>query len=99
MSSHDRNAYGGHRNMQFRNFFCNAPAAQQVSLVGDFNRWNPRSNPMVRGADGIWTIRLEFRHGHHRFAFEVDGQLVLDPTAMGITKDDQGRRVSLMAVS
>jgi 1,4-alpha-glucan branching enzyme len=99
MSSTNQSGYSAHRNVQNRNFFCHAPNAQHVSLVGDFNRWNARANPMVRGPDGTWTLRLEFRHGHHRYAFEVDGQLVLDLTAMGITRDDQGRRVSLMAVS
>lgn len=34
-----------------------APHAQQVSLVGDFNGWNPDSNPMtVLEASGIWEI-------------------------------------------
>jgi 1,4-alpha-glucan branching enzyme len=99
MSSLDRDAYSAHRNTQVRNFFCNAPTAHHVSLVGDFNEWNSKANPMARGADGVWTLRLPFRHGHHRYAFDVDGQLVPDPAAMGITRDDQGRRVSLMAVS
>jgi 1,4-alpha-glucan branching enzyme len=99
MSSINRNVYSAHRNLQTRNFVCNAPQAQHVSLVGDFNQWSPRANPMTRGADGAWTLRLEFRHGHHRYAFSVDGQLVLDPTAMGVARDDQGQRVSLMAVS
>jgi 1,4-alpha-glucan branching enzyme len=99
MSSINQDIYSAHRNVQYRNFFCNAPTAHHVSLVGDFNNWNPKPNPMVRGADGTWTLRLQFRHGHHRYAFDVDGQLVLDLTAMGITRDDQGRRVSLMAVS
>ncbi len=34
-----------------------APHAQQVSLVGDFNGWNPDSNPMTVLEDsGIWEI-------------------------------------------
>jgi 1,4-alpha-glucan branching enzyme len=99
MSSIHRGAHGAYHNVQNRNFFCTAPNAHHVSLVGDFNKWNAKANPMVRGPDGIWTLRVEFRHGHHLYAFEVDGQLVLDPTAMGIARDDEGRRVSLMAVS
>ena len=54
---------------------------------------------MKKGSDGIWTARVDLRHGHHRYAFEVDGHFVLDPTAMGITRDDKGARVSLIAVS
>ena len=34
-----------------------APHAAQVSLVGDFNGWNPDANPMSVLADsGIWEI-------------------------------------------
>ena len=54
---------------------------------------------MTKGVDGAWTIRVELKHGHHRYAYHVDGELVLDPQAMGITRDDQGQRVSLIAVS
>ncbi|HOY56692.1 MAG TPA: hypothetical protein PK640_00970 [Verrucomicrobiota bacterium] len=44
-------------------------------------------------------IMVELRHGHHRYAFWVDGQLTLDPRAQGITRNDQGERVSLVPVS
>jgi len=91
--------YSAHRNVRALNFVCNAPQAEKVSLVGDFNTWNPEVNVMQKGPDGAWTIRVELRHGHHRYAFLADGQLMLDPTAMGITRDDHGQRVSLMAVS
>ena len=34
-----------------------APNAQAVSVVGDFNGWDPRSNPMhARGNSGIWEV-------------------------------------------
>jgi 1,4-alpha-glucan branching enzyme len=88
-----------HRNVRALNFVCNAPQAQRVSVVGDFNGWNPVANVMSKGTDGVWTARIELRHGHHRYAYLADGQLTLDPMAMGITRDDQGQRVSLIAVS
>ena len=32
-----------------------APNARQVSVVGDFNGWNPQSHPLQpRGSSGIW---------------------------------------------
>lgn len=80
-------------------FFYNDPKAQSVSLVGDFNQWNPALNPMRRMPDGAWFISIELPHGHHRYAFMVDGALTLDPRAQGITRDDQGVRVSLVPVS
>jgi 1,4-alpha-glucan branching enzyme len=34
-----------------------APSARRVSLVGDFNRWDGRVNPMrARGSSGIWEL-------------------------------------------
>jgi 1,4-alpha-glucan branching enzyme len=91
--------YSAHRNLRAVNFVCNAPQAAKVSVIGDFNGWDAAAHPMHKGADGVWTAKIEVRHGHHRYAFQADDQLLLDPTAMGITRDDQGRRVSMIAVS
>jgi hypothetical protein len=54
---------------------------------------------MQRQLDGSWQVRVEFKHGRHRYTFLVDGQMVLDPRAMGVTRNDQGERVSLLSVS
>ena len=93
------NRYGAQHNLRAVNFICHAPQAQAVSLVGDSNQWNPAANPMKQMADRAWMIRLDLKHGHHRYAFLVDGQVILDPQAMGITRNDQNERVSLVAVS
>jgi len=92
-------AYGAHRNLQGVNFICHAPEAKSVSLVGDFNNWNPKTNPMNLTPDRSWLLKVELKHGHHRYAFLVDGVLTLDPMAMGITRNDQNQRVSLIPVS
>jgi 1,4-alpha-glucan branching enzyme len=81
------------------NFICNAPQARAVSLVGDFNQWSSSTHPMKRTPDGAWSATVELKHGHHRYAFLVDGHLTLDPRAQGITRNDQGERVSLVPVS
>jgi len=93
------NRYGGAKPMRAINFICNAPQAQSVSLVGDFNGWNPVAHAMNRMPDGAWLLTVELKHGHHRYAFLVDGNLSLDPLAQGITRNDQGERVSLLPVS
>lgn len=81
------------------NFFCTAPQAKEVSLVGDFNQWNPSAHPMKQGPDKVWVAQVELKPGHHRYAFRVDGVLTLDPHAQGITRNDQNERVSLVPVS
>ena len=91
--------YSAHRNLRAVNFICNAPQAQSVSLVGDFNNWDAAANPMRHMPDGAWLLNFELRHGHHRYAFLVDGVITLDPRAQGVTRNDQGQRVSLIPVS
>jgi len=92
-------ANGARRILRGVNFICVAPQAQSVSLVGDFNKWNPAANPMKRVPDGAWLLMVELAHGHHRYAFLVDGNLTLDPRAQGVTRNDEGERVSLLPVS
>jgi 1,4-alpha-glucan branching enzyme len=91
------NPYG--KPMQAVNFICHAIEANSVSLVGDFNDWNPHANPMKQLVDKAWSIQVTLKHGHHRYAFLVDNVLTLDPRGMGITRNDKGERISLVAVS
>jgi 1,4-alpha-glucan branching enzyme len=94
------NSYGARpQNLRAVNFICNATQAQSVSLVGDFNNWNAYAHPMKQQPDLAWFITVELKHGHHRYAFLVDGVLTLDPRAQGITRNDQNERVSLIPVS
>ena len=97
--SRSQSQYSAHRNLRSVRFVCQAPQAQAVSLVGDFNEWNPTAHPMKQQPDGAWFVSIDLRHGHHRYAFAVDGVLTLDPRAQGITRNDQGHRVSLVPVS
>ncbi|MBU6401453.1 MAG: isoamylase early set domain-containing protein [Verrucomicrobia bacterium] len=80
-------------------FFCAAPQAQSVYLVGDFNGWDSAANPMRRQADGWWFLQVPLTHGHHHYRFLVDGKPMLDPKAAGIARDEWGERASLVAVS
>jgi 1,4-alpha-glucan branching enzyme len=89
-----------HKPLRPINFICSAAAnAKAVSVVGDFNNWNPTAHPMKQMPDRSWLLTLELKHGHHRYAFWVDGVLTLDPRAQGVTRNDKGERVSLVPVS
>jgi len=35
-----------------------APAAQAVSLIGDFNQWNREAHPLALSSNGIWQLDL-----------------------------------------
>lgn len=52
-----------------------APAARGVSLVGDFNRWNGRVNPMrALGQSGVWELFVPGLQEGNRYKFEVRTQ-------------------------
>ena len=91
--------YSAKRNLHRASFFCHAPEAERVSLIGDFNNWQPNATPMVRQPDGRWMASLELSHGYHEYVFLVDGSRVLDPNATGKAKDLHNEPVSLLAVS
>jgi 1,4-alpha-glucan branching enzyme len=80
-------------------FFCDAPGAKSVGLVGDFNGWDLAATPMRQISDGRWMASLELHHGHHKYLFVVDGTPKLDPKASGIARNDRDEPVSLIAVS
>ncbi len=91
--------YSAKRNLHRANFFCHAPEAEQVWLIGDFNNWQPNAIPMVRQPDGRWMASLELSHGYHQYVFLVDGKRVLEPNATGKAKNSNNEPVSLLAVS
>jgi 1,4-alpha-glucan branching enzyme len=93
------NRYGARNTAKPVNFYCAAPAAASVVLVGDFNDWDATSHPMRRQVDGCWFLQVQLSHGHHRYQFLVDGTPVLDPRGTGIARNERNERVSLIAVS
>ena len=59
-----------------------APGAERVSVIGNFNQWDGRTNPMrVRGGSGVWELfmpgilagevyKFEIRNRHSMESFE-----------------------------
>jgi hypothetical protein len=81
-------------------FTVSAPSAKQVSLVGDFDGWNPAAHPMRRDAAGTaWVVDVRLPPGRHVFAFSVDGGLRPDPTAPRAVEDDFGVPSSVVVVA
>jgi hypothetical protein len=80
-------------------FVLDAPDAQSVALVGDFNGWSRTATPLaVADAPGRWTIELTLPSGRHEYAFVVDGeQWVADPGAAAM-RDEFGHESSIVRV-
>jgi 1,4-alpha-glucan branching enzyme len=94
-----RENYPARRPMHAVNFFCHAPDAKRVSVIGDFNDWDLTATPMHHAPDGRWLASLELPHGHHRYLFLVDGHPVLDPNSYGTVRNEKNEKFSLLAVS
>lgn len=61
-------------------FQVKAPAATQVMIAGDFNGWSPLSTPMLKDADGVWSIILPLTSGRrYLYMFVIDNYWVADP--------------------
>lgn len=81
-------------------FVFNSRTAHRVSLVGDFNRWNPQAAQMRRASDGdSWSIALPILPGRHMYGFMVDDSvLMLDPRAPKGRDADLGTEGSVVIV-
>jgi hypothetical protein len=90
---------GEHGTASVVRFVFVAPHATRVSLVGDFNRWNPAAMPMRRSADGrAWLLDVPLTAGRHVYSFSVDGDLTADPAAPQSGDDDFGVPSSVVLV-
>jgi hypothetical protein len=77
-----------------------APGAKAVTVVGDFNDWDPTVTPMQRfGGDGPWTATVLAKPGRHVYAFVVDGVLSADPRAPKTRDLDYGGEASVLMVT
>jgi len=56
-----------------------ADNAKNVSLVGEFNNWNPAADPMQKDENEIWTKAKMLSPGNIEYKFWVDGQWMQDP--------------------
>lgn len=79
-------------------FEIEAPAARRVSLVGDFDGWNPGAMPLRKRGNGAWVVDVHLPPGRHAFAFSVDGRLTIDPTAALSADDNFGVPSSVVVV-
>jgi hypothetical protein len=79
-------------------FVLIAPQASSVSLVGDFNDWDPARAPM-QTAQGVWATTVPLPPGRYRYAFLVNGvEWRADPAAPRARDDEFGTPSSVITV-
>jgi hypothetical protein len=80
-------------------FSLRAPGSSRVSIVGDFNDWDPRANPLTARAGDVWATTIPLDPGRYNYAFVVDGAAWVpgdaDPRALG---EDFGTPTSVVMV-
>jgi len=74
--------------------------ARRVSVVGDFNTWNPTSAVMTRSSNvGLWSVIIPISPGRHIYGFMVDDSVfTLDPRAPKVRDADLGTEGSVVIV-
>ena len=77
-----------------------APQAAAVTIVGDFNGWDPQRTLLVRSNhEGLWRARLRLTPGVYQYSFVLDGKTwVPDPGAKTSLEDGFGGRNSVIIV-
>ncbi len=73
-------------------FRLRAPAAQAVTVAGDFNDWQPETLAMRRTEDGVWTASTALPPGRYAYMYVVDGQWMTPPDARRTQDDGFGAR-------
>lgn len=83
-----------------RKFTIESLRAREVSLVGDFNQWNPERHRLRRdGQTARWYITVQLPAGLHKYAFIVDDSVwTTDPSALRTVDRDFGVTSSLVLV-
>ena len=77
-----------------------APGASRVTLVADFNGWDPQATPLRRTAlADLWTADVAVPSGVHVYAFVVDGkEWIPDPSAPLAPAGRFGARTSVVVI-
>ena len=72
--------------------------AKKVSLVGEFNDWNPDADPMQSDGNGTWTKAKMLSPGNIEYKFWVDGEWMQDPVNLRACPNCFGTQNSIVKV-
>jgi AMP-activated protein kinase-like protein len=81
-------------------FTFRSRVAHRVTVVGDFNGWDPSANPMRREEGGaLWWANVPLSLGRHVYAFLVDDTIMQTDPDAPVTKDpDFGVKGSVVII-
>ena len=77
-----------------------APNARGVSLVGDFNGWNPKTHPMKKSfSDGIWEVSVDCVFQYQKYKYEIttpDNKKILKSDPYATFNETDGGTASMV---
>jgi 1,4-alpha-glucan branching enzyme len=76
MGQKTKKSNGAGRRIEFR---VEVLSAQNVSLAGSFNDWQPDAHPMDKDETGLWKRTLLLAPGQYEYRIYADGQWLNDP--------------------
>jgi 1,4-alpha-glucan branching enzyme len=79
-------------------FSLEAGGAKKVSLVGEFNNWNPEADPMQIDVNGTWTKTKMLLPGNMEYKFWVDGEWMQDPENLRVCPNCFGTQNNIVKV-
>ncbi len=75
------------------------PEARLISIVGDFNNWNPESDLLEKDKNGIWRLGKRLSRGMYRYKYIIDGNWTVDLYNDDTASDGVGGICSLIRVN
>lgn len=78
-------------------FVFKGDAGRRVSIVGDFNNWDPFMDPLDEISPGYYSVTLRVPAGGHWYSFFIDGRRVLDRFNAQTGVDPDGGTLSFFA--
>ncbi len=80
-------------------FELNSVPARSIRIAGTFNNWHPEATDMIDLGDGRWVKELVLHPGTYEYLLVVDGQWVLDPSALEFIANPFGGRNCVIRVA
>jgi hypothetical protein len=80
-------------------FVYQGTAGRRVSIVGDFNNWDPFMDYLSEGQPGSYSVTLRMPPGVHWYYFVSDGRRILDRFNAASAVDPDGAAVNTFTLS
>ena len=86
------------KNSPSTEFTLNAPNANEVYLVGDFNNWDGAEFRMRKFKEGVYKKSVKLKPGRYEYRFVVDGEWWCDPDNPNRQQNSFGSENSVIEV-